>query len=211
MYLSWLGLNCFKIQTKDSVIITDPFQDQTGLKMPRLQAELVLVTEPENSQFNNIQRLSGEPFIITGPGEYEIKQIFIRGLADQLNGQPLQPGFKTLYFFEIEKIAFGHLGAIDHLLTDTQLEIFEDVDVLLVPIGGNPSLTAEKAAEVISQIEPRIVIPMYYKTPGLKVNLQPLQKFLTVMGIKTPEESSRLKLTRNELPQDETRTIILKP
>jgi len=199
MYISWLGLNCFKIQSQNIVLITDPFDPKTGLKLPRLQADIVTVSQKDSPEFNNMAKISGESFLITGPGEYERK----------LNGQPLQPDFSTLYYFEVEDIGIGHLGSINHPLTNEQLEVFEGTDILLVPIGGKPALTAEKAAEVISQIEPRIVIPMYYKIPGLKIPLNPLDKFLQVMGIKSPEILPKYKIQKRDLPQEETEIIIL--
>lgn len=211
MYISWLGLTCFKIQTSTCTVITDPFSNATGLKMPKFQADIVIVGQPNEPKTSNIERVGGDPYVITGPGEYENKQVFIKGQADQVNGQPIQPNFNTLYYIEADNVAIGFLGAIDHPLSNTQLEVMEEVDVLLVPVGGKPALTAEKAAEVISQIEPRIVIPMFYKTSGLKMNLQPLNQFLHTMGIKTPEELPKLKLIERELPQDETKIIILKP
>jgi len=179
MYISWLGLNCFKIQSQNIVLITDPFDPKTGLKLPRLQADIVTVSQKDSPEFN------------------------------KLNGQPLQPDFSTLYYFEVEDIGIGHLGSINHPLTNEQLEVFEGTDILLVPIGGKPALTAEKAAEVISQIEPRIVIPMYYKIPGLKIPLNPLDKFLQVMGIKSPEILPKYKIQKRDLPQEETEIIIL--
>ncbi len=211
MYISWLGLNCFKIQTGTGALIIDPYGSKTGLKLPRLQADIVLTTQKNDYQFNNIEVVGGNPYIIDGPGEYELKKISIRGEIAQVNGQPIDKNFQTIYYIEAEDIAIGHLGAINHPLANKQLETFEAVDVLLVPVGGGQALTPEKAAEVISQLEPRIVIPMYYKTSGLKNNIGTLNKFLAHMGIKDPEELPKLKLQRKDLPQEETETIVLKP
>ncbi len=211
MYISWLGLSCFKIQTSNCTIITDPISSASGIKMPKLQADVVVISQPNEPKTSDTGRVSGDPYIISGPGEYEVKMVSIKGATDQVNGQPIQPNFGTLYYMEADNIGIGFLGSVDHPLANVQLEIMEEVDVLLVPVGGQPVLTPEKAAEVISQIEPRIVIPMYYKTPGLKLNLQPLNKFLHTMGIKDPEELPKLKVNERELPQDETKTIVLKP
>ncbi|MBU0707763.1 MBL fold metallo-hydrolase [Patescibacteria group bacterium] len=211
MYITWLGLNCFKIQTNNAIILTDPYGVGTGLKMPRTQADIVTVSQNNDAQFNNVSKISGNPFVVVNPGEYERNQVFIHAKADQLNGRPIQSGFSVQCFFEAEKITLGHLGALSHALSDKQLEIFEGVDVLMLPIGGKPYLAAEEAAQVISQVEPRIVIPMYYKSPGLKTNLNSLNKFLATMGIKSSEELDKLKILKRDLPQDETKIIILKP
>lgn len=211
MYISWHGLTCFKIQTQDCTLITDPYSPNLGLKPFRAQAEIVTVSQPNNPERNQTSAIMGTPYLITGPGEYELKRIFIHGLADQIPNQPLKSDTLTFYYFEVEGIQIAHLGTINHPLTNEQLELFEDIDVLLIPVGGKPSLAPEKASEVVSQIEPRIVVPMYYRLPGLKTKLEPVDSFLKNMGVKSAEKLPKLKLSKRDLPQEETRTIILYP
>ena len=211
MYITWHGLTSFKIQTQDCTLITDPFGKETGLKPVRSQAEIVTIGQSKNPDGNYTSGISGNPYIITGPGEYELKRVFVHGLADQLAGQPLKPDFLTLYYFEVEGIQIAHLGTINHPLTNEQLETFEVIDVLLIPVGGKPALSPNNATENISKIQPPIVIPMYYRLPGFKPRLDTLNGFLQEMGIKSPEEMPKLKLVKRDLPQEETRTIILQP
>ncbi|MDP3964335.1 MAG: MBL fold metallo-hydrolase [bacterium] len=210
MYLQWLGLNCFKITTNDTTLITDPYDSSTGLNLPRLQANIVTVSNPDEAMVNNIEKIGGEPYIVSGPGEYEASQVFIRGVVDQVNGQPVQPGFSTQYYFEVDKISIAHLGLLNHQISTKALEVFEGVDVLLIPVGGISSLDPEKASAVISQIEPRVIIPMFYASSGLKLKLGNIDAFLKTMGAKDPETTDKLRLLKKDLPQEDTKIIVLK-
>jgi L-ascorbate metabolism protein UlaG (beta-lactamase superfamily) len=202
MYLTWLGLNSFKFQTSDCVLFTDPFGITSGLKFPRFQADIVTVSQPENPLTNNIEGVGGTPYRIISPGEYEAKKIYIHGIAD---------AGVTLFYYEVENISIAHIAALGHPLTGEQLEIFEDIDVLLVPVGNPKALEIEQATKLISQIEPRLVIPMFYKIPGMKTPAEPLQTFLKAMGGQTPEQLPKLKIIKRDLPQSETKIVVLTP
>ncbi|MFA6198029.1 MAG: MBL fold metallo-hydrolase [Patescibacteria group bacterium] len=202
MYLTWLGLNSFKIQTSDCTLFTDPYGIVSGLKFPRSQADVVTVSQPENPLANNLDGVSGTPYRIVSPGEYEVKKIFIRGIAD---------AGVTLFYFEVENVSIAHIAALKHPLTSEQLETFEDVDVLLVPAGNPKAVEVDQAVKLISQIEPRLVVPMFYKIPGLKSPAEPLQPFLKAMGGQTPESLPKLKLIKRDLPQSETKVVVLTP
>ncbi|MFA6027512.1 MAG: MBL fold metallo-hydrolase [Patescibacteria group bacterium] len=203
MHINWLGLSCFKIQTKGNTIITDPYGDKTGLTMPKQKADVVLLSDPKNDNVNNTKRLIGDNFLIDGPGEYELKEDYIYGLKA---GETDQTG-NFIFRIESEEISLGFLGVLNHSLTDAQLETMEGVDVLFLPVS---SLTSERRTKIISQIEPRIVIPMYHHIPKLKLKLENVEKFAKEMGIKNIEAQDKLILKKKDLPQEETKVIFLK-
>jgi len=221
MYLQWFGQSFFKITAKNSlgqdvVLAIDPFNKNYGLKTPnKFGADIALITH-DHEDHNNLELIKGteispEPFIITGPGEYEVKGIMIYGVPsfhDNENGA--SRGENTIYILEIENIWLAHLGDLGQKqLTEKQLEHLEGVDILLVPVGGTYTIDAKTAGQIISEIEPRVIIPMHYKIPGLNLNLDGVEKFIKEMGLK-PEETDKLRLTKKDLPSEETKLVILK-
>lgn len=204
MTINWLGMSCFKIQTKEATLIIDPFDDKCGLKMPKAKVEIVLSSDPNNYTSNNIGRLMGEPLVINHPGEYEKSEIFVSAMTagdeDQTD--------KSIFFLEIEGVTLSHLGSINHSLSTKQLEIMEGVDILMLPVS---SLSSDKIAKIISQIEPRIILPMNYKISGVKEKLETLDKFIKEIGAKPEAAEEKLKITKKDLPEEETKIIILNP
>ncbi|EKD79527.1 MAG: Zn-dependent hydrolase of the beta-lactamase fold-like protein [uncultured bacterium] len=198
MQIQWTGLASFRIQTSHAVIVTDPFSDTTGLTMPKLKADLVLVSDEKNTICNNTKRLSGEGKNITGPGEYEIKNTFVYGV----------PAVNTLYLIEDDNISIAFLGALDSGLTNDQLEKLEGADILLLPVG---TLSKEQRAVVISQLEPRVIIPYLFKQPKVKQNLEPVETFLKEMGVKKVEPIEKYVVKDKDLPQEDTQIILLSP
>jgi L-ascorbate metabolism protein UlaG (beta-lactamase superfamily) len=186
------------------MVLIDPFDASTGLKIPRQNADLVLTTSnrPEHGAFESV---NGDPFVIQGPGEYEAKGVFVWGHAID-HGTP--PRRTTLYVLESEGLTLAHLGDLSVVLTEGQLDRLEGVDILCLPVGGHDVLDAKKAAALLSEIEPRIVIPMYYHQAGLKKDLDPVSKFAKELGL-TPETVEKLKITKKDLPQEETKLVIL--
>lgn len=220
MLIQWLGQSCFKIQVKtadkNTNIITDPYSDDYGLKLPRLSADILTVSHDHNDH-SNIKPIKGtefhsQPFLINGPGEYEISDVFIYGIPsfhDNKKGQ--ERGDNIIYIITAEQINIAHLGDIGEFeLSDRQLELMNNIDILLIPVGGKYTIDSEKAVSIISQVEPRIVIPMHYKIPGLKLDIDTADKFIKAMGGKA-ETIDKLKISKKDLPQEETKLIILTP
>jgi len=212
MYITWLGQSCFKLQDKigpDGVtLITDPFGSDVGLKVPHYEADIVTVSHGHHDH-NNTDAIRGKPFIINTAGEYEIKGMFIEGVEsahDEKNGA--ERGENIIYRIEIEDISITHLGDLGHVLDTKQLEKLEGTDILIIPVGGKYTINAAKAVEVISQIEPRIVIPMHYKVPGLKADIDGVEKFIKELGIK-PRNEEKLKISKKDLPQDDMELVVL--
>ena len=206
--ITWLGHAMFRLRGKDATIITDPFDRTLGLELPRPKADIVTISH-DHPHHNAVATLKGEPHVLRGPGEYEIKGIFITGIstfADNKKGA--ERGRNTAYLIELDDLIICHLGSLGHVLTTKQVEALSDVHVLLVPVGGQTTLDAAKAAEVIAQIEPRIVIPMHFRTGAEQVEGEDtLEKFAREMGLKewTPQE--RLAVRASDLP--ETTSVVV--
>lgn len=204
MTIFWHGQGAFKIVDKEVVVAIDP-HDKTGLKMPKFQASVLLVTDTKDEYINS-DALRGDSFVIDGDGEYEVKNVFVYGIpATKKDDEKF-----TIYLMEVEGIKIAHLGMISQdTLTDEQMEILEGVDILLVPVGGGNTLNATKAVKIISQIQPRIVIPMYYKVPSLSLKLDGLEAFLKEYGVTKPEPMDKFKISKKDLPQEETKVVVL--
>lgn len=213
MIITWLGHSCFKLQDKvgtDGVtVITDPYDKETGLKMPSIEADIVTVSH-DHHDHNNVEALRGKPFVIDCAGEYDFKGVLVEGIDsyhDEEEGK--LRGGNIIYRIEVEDISIVHLGDLGHTLTNEQLEKLVGTDVLLIPVGGKFTLDAKKAVEVISQIEPRIVIPMHYQTEGLAVEgLDSIEKFIKELGIE-PSHEEKLKIIKKDLPQEDMELVIL--
>ena len=200
MDVNWLGHSCFRLRGKQAAIVTDPFPPDVGYTLGKLTAEIVTISHQHQSHSYH-EGIGGDPKVITGPGEYEIKGVLIIGIAtlhDAEEGK--SKGKNTVYLIEIDGITVCHLGDLGHVLTAEQVEAIDDVDVLLLPVGGRSTLNAATAAEVIRQIEPKIVIPMHYQTPVLKRELESVDSFLKEMGIERPPSQPKLSLNPSSLP-----------
>jgi len=209
MIITWLGHSCFKIQDKLTpegvTVVTDPFDKSVGLKVPRFEANIVTISH-DHSDHNNVSAIKGNPFIIRGAGEYEVDKVFIEGVEAYHSEDKKEKNI--IYRIDIDEMSVTHLGDLGHTLDAKQLEQLEGTDILLIPVGENFTIGAKKAVEVVSQIEPRIVIPMHYKIPGLTVKLEDAQKFIKELGIK-PTHEEKLKISKRDLPTEEMELVVL--
>ena len=226
MTITWFGHSCFRIearstnsgQAKEEVsILIDPFSKEIGLKPPKIKDDIVLVTHHHDDHDNigealqqNSGQASPEVFIIDGPGEYEKRGVSIRGIQsfhDKSGGK--ERGFNTIYVIKSEDMAICHLGDFgQENFEEHQLEDIGDIDILMIPIGGTYTIDYKEAVKVISQIEPKIVVPMHYKIKDLKLDIDGPDKFLKEIGL-TPEKSDKLKISKKLLPVEETKLILL--
>jgi L-ascorbate metabolism protein UlaG (beta-lactamase superfamily) len=207
MEISWLGHSCFQLRGKNVTLITDPFSPQLGHSLGKISAPIVTISH-NHPGHNFAGGVDGDPRIVRGPGEYEISDVLITGVAsyhDNKHGQEL--GRNTIYIIHMDDLIICHLGDLGHILQEEQLEEVADADMLLVPIGGQHTINAAQAAEVISQVEPHIVIPMHYSPPIGDVP-NPLDKFCREMGIEAINPQPKLSITRSALPA-ETQVVIL--
>ena len=200
MDINWLGHSCFRIKGKQAVIITDPYPPDSGYSPGKLTADIVTVSHQHPSH-SYVQGVSGEPKLVIRPGEYEISGVLIIGIPtfhDAEGGG--KRGKNTVYLMEVDGITVCHLGDLGHVLTAEQIEEIDDVDMLLLPVGGVSTIDAPMAAEVIRQLEPKVVVPMHYKTPALTRELGSVEKFLKEMGVEGVNSQPKLSLTPSSLP-----------
>lgn len=200
MVISWLGDAGIRIQTKETVVLIDPPAASTGLKPTKQAATIVALTQAEDTDAKSV---TGDPLLIKTPGEYERQGIFIYGI--QLPNDPDRTHFRV----EAEELSLGHLGGLKEKLENGQLAAFEGVDILFVPVGGKSVYTADEAATLISQIEPRIVIPIQHKSTGNTAGYSDVSAFLKEMGSKSSEAVDKLKIVKKDLPADETQVVVL--
>jgi len=213
MNIVWHGQSCFQITSAQSKngqvnVVIDPFDESLGLRSPKLEADILLMTR-KNYEHSGARNVSGSPFVIDGPGEYETKEVFIEGLPVS---SEKEKSLNTIYTIEAEDIRICHLGALNQKeLTDAQIEKIDEVDILMIPIGGADAISAKEAIKIMSQIEPKITIPMYYQIPKLRLKLEGLDKFLKAMGIKKVEPLQKLSIKKKNIASDEAKIIILNP
>ncbi len=207
MELTWYGLSCFRLtERKHASIVTDPYAPALGIELPNLKADVITVSHDARGH-NYIKGVSGYQHVLNGPGEYEIGSVFITGIATNHDNNGLN---NVLYMFDFGGITIAHLGDMQKVPTQTQIEALEEINVLLVPVGGGKSLNAAQAAELVSMLEPNIIIPMHYQIPGLKLELDAVDRFLKEMGVTDPKEEASLKISSTGLPE-ETEIVILTP
>ena len=211
MIITWYGQSCFKLQDSKQTVLIDPYSPRkAGLRGPNLKAAIMLLTDPEDEKKvkpacpAGRSKLKKECFLISGPGEYEMKNIFVYGLPFLSKKKQM-----TIYHLEIRGISFGILGEIDNLLNNEQLESLDGIEVLFVPVGGKNMINGQQAIEIINSLEPKLVVPSCYKVSGLKYNLSTIDKFLKETGIKDVEKLNKLSLHKRHLPQKETKIIVL--
>ena len=208
MNIEWRGEGCFEIATTGghfSLITELPGRD-SGLNAPRTKTDMQLSIwgDLEDTLFSQEEN---SRFVIAGPGEYELKDVFVSGV--KLNSE--ETSIKTAYLIKLEDISVGYLGEISKKeITPEIIGFFEGVDILLLPIGGNGMLDAEAAAELVNQIEPKIVIPMYYKISGLKRKADTLEQFLKEIGI-TAKPEEKLLIKKKDLNFEDTKIVPLMP
>lgn len=211
MEITWYGHSCFRLTERSmATVVTDPFDSAVvGYEALKLRADIVTVSHdaPGHNFTNTVKGTSHE---IAGAGEYEIGGVFITGVqTDGNTKKATETPRNTLYVFDYDGLNIAHLGDLRQLPTQAEVEALGTVHVALVPVGGGGGLNAAKAAEVISMIEPNIVIPMHYAHPAAaKLGLDPLAKFLKEMGLTGHDTVPSIKITRSSLPE-ETKVVVL--
>jgi L-ascorbate metabolism protein UlaG (beta-lactamase superfamily) len=211
MDVTWYGHACFRLRGRRTTVVTDPYPPSLGAKLPRLDAQLVTISHPsENHSFAG--GLPDDAYVVAGPGEYEVAEVQVQGL-DTLQGTPDggPPRHNTIYVIEIDDVRVCHLGDLGRIPDERLEERIGDVDLLLLPVGGGTALDATNAAEVVRQIEPRYVVPMHYALPRLKVQLDPLDRFVQEMGITVVEPQPKVTVQSTSSAESEIKVVILEP
>ena len=210
MEITWYGHSCFRLTERGmATVVTDPFDSESvGYEPLKLKADIV-TSSHDAPGHNFLNAVKGTSHTITGPGELEIGGVFITGVQTDATGKKISDlPRNTLYVFDYMGITVAHLGDLRSVPTQAEIEALGTVHVALVPVGGGTGLNAAKAAEVVSLLEPNIVIPMHYYTPAAKVPLDKLDKFMKEMGLHEAETMPTLKVSKSALPE-ETKVIVL--
>lgn len=201
MDLTWLGHACFRLRGRDVTVVTDPPDPRSGHAIPKTAAEVVTMSH-EHPGHGSLRSIGGDPVVLRSPGEYEVRETLITGLAsfhDEQQGQ--LRGRNTVFVVRLDGVAVCHLGDLGHAIDAADLDALGDVDVLLVPISGaDVNLTAAKAADVVHQFEPKVVVPMSFEPDGKTSDVY--RRFLQEMGVKDVTPLPKLSLTRSNLPAE---------
>jgi L-ascorbate metabolism protein UlaG (beta-lactamase superfamily) len=206
--ITLLGHNCLRLRGRDAAVLTDPFVPAEGSL--RTSADMVTFSNSKESD-GRLVAIDGTPRAVCGPGEYEIKGVFITGVSTYRDAQSgKERGRNTVYVIELEDLRVCHLGELGHVLSSDQLEEIGTVDVLCVPVRGAPGISPAQAAEVISQLEPSIILPMDWTGPDDSQVTATFDKFCHEMGIKEPEPQPRLNVSKSSLPA-EAQVVVLEP
>jgi L-ascorbate metabolism protein UlaG (beta-lactamase superfamily) len=202
MYIQYYGLGCFRLTTTTLNILVDPIDSKTGLSAPRGGSDIVLLTDPLSSQKR--EGLSGH--VVDRPGEMDIGECSIVGL-------PSADGdvFRTVYWVDVGGVKLVLSGGIKEWKVDSDdFAALGDIDVLFVPVGGHGVMDTAGAVKVARDIEAKIIIPTHFALPGLKTDLDPVDKFLKEMAFKG-EPTDKLKVTTKDLPVEGSQVAYLTP
>ena len=203
MEITWYGHSCFRITERNQpTVVTDPYSSSIGLPDLKLKGSIVTVSHDADGH-NNIKTVTNHDYVLSGSGEYEIGGVFINGIAlHDVDAEQNRAISNVGYLIEFgNRLTVLHLGDLNHIPNQSTLEKMGEVDVALIPVGGGGGLTGTLAAEVVTLIEPHYVVPMHYAIPGLATELEPVDKFLTAMGISNVQVEDTLKVGKSDLPE----------
>lgn len=218
MDITWFGQACFKIKGKSATVLLDPYDPEfVGLKLPRdLSSDIVLVSHPHkdhnNSEVVEKSPTGTAPMIFDKPGEYEVRGVVITGISSfHDNSQGQERGLNIIFHLFFDGLDIVHLGDLGQSkLTEEQVAQLGEPDILLVPMGSVYTIDAEAASDIVSQLEPKIIIPMHYKIEGLKFELDPVEKFLKEMGAENVVPQQKLSITKEKLPEEPQVVVLSK-
>lgn len=206
--LVWFGLAAFRLRGREASVVTDPYTRASGLVPPRTTADVVTFSRPPAPALAEVG-VTGSPQVVAGPGEYEIKGVFIQGIRMRRSERGAEGRqHTTIYLIELDDVVVCHLGELDRVPSAEEVEALGKVDVLLVPVGGGGALNAVQATEVISLIEPRLVVPMRYRLDGVPLPLESLDRFRREMGLDQMRVEAKLTITPSNLG-DEPQVVAL--
>jgi L-ascorbate metabolism protein UlaG (beta-lactamase superfamily) len=209
MEIYWLGHGCFRIRGREATVVTDPCPPTTGYKIGKVAADLVTISHSDDES-NYRQAITGEPKFITGPGEYEISGVLITAVRTNPPDKTDRKNNNVAFVMDIDDVRVCHLGNIKQVPSGDDVEILSAADILLIPVGGRGALDSTAAAETVSRLEPKIVIPMRYRTETATGELETVDKFLKEMGVEAKSPEARLNATKSNLPAHTT-IVVLEP
>lgn len=209
MEINWYGLSCFRIREGGATIVCDPYDKSIGSYLNRPRADIVTISHDQKGH-NAIKQVTGEPRVLSGPGEYETNSVFVTGMVTK-HGKKKDESDRErniAYFFEVGDFTVGHLGDIGQMPKQAQFEDVQisEVDILIVPIGGGDTFDPTQAVDIVGMLEPKIVIPMHYQQEGMGAkwigDLESVDRFISELGVPAPEAQSTLKISKSGLPEE---------
>ncbi len=201
MDITWLGHSCFRLHDADMTVVTDPYPASVGLRVDNRPAEIVTVSNPHPNH-NNAGSIEGGPKVFSNPGEYEYNGVTARGVMTPLAEGQDREERNVAFTIEIGNINICHLGDLSMSLTTRMVDDLKPVDVVLVPTGGHCTLDMDQVYQTLQDLDAKIVIPMHYKTDGIKVEVDPIDNFVRRMGIDDVQPQPRLVVTNANLGTD---------
>lgn len=210
MEISWFGQSCFKIKGKNASVIVDPFDpDYTGLKLPKDMSSDVVLISHDHKDHN----FTSNSMVFDKPGEYEVGGAVITGVSSfHDNSEGSERGLNNIFHLFFDGLDIVHLGDLGQAkLTEEQIAEIGQTDILMIPVGGVYTLNAEMASDIVSQLEPKIIIPMHYKTEGLKFELDGVDKFLKEMGAEGAVPQPKLSVSKDKLPEEPQVVLLARP
>ncbi len=209
MDIYWYGHSCFKLKGKNATVILDPFDpDFTGLKLPKdLSADVVLTSHDhkDHNFVSAVTKVDGSlPPVFSRPGEYEVSGAVITGINSfHDNADGAEKGKNTIFHLLFDNLDIVHLGDLGQSkLTEEQVAEIGQTDILLIPVGSIYTIDVKSASEIISQLEPKIIIPMHFQIEGLKFELEGVENFLKEMGAENVVPQPKLSITKEKLPEE---------
>jgi L-ascorbate metabolism protein UlaG (beta-lactamase superfamily) len=212
MKIKYLGHSSFLIKGKGDYgenvsVVTDPFNPKSvGLKFSKQDADIVTTSHEGHGDHDNYEGVKEPFFLINTPGEFEVKGLRITGIKsyhDDKEGEIR--GMNVIYTYDFQEARIAHLGDLGHLLDSSQQEALDSIDILMIPVGGIYTIDPKKAIEIIELIEPKIIIPMHYKTENHIMSfddLKTLEEFLKEYGSDAqPQDELSIK-DKSELSED---------
>ncbi|HVP05177.1 MAG TPA: MBL fold metallo-hydrolase [Dehalococcoidia bacterium] len=208
MEIVWLGHSCFRIRGREATVVCDPCPPSTGYQYGKPTADIITISH-NHPDHNYVKGIAGGPTVIVNAGEYEIHGAFITGIATYHDNQKGEEHGRNLAFvIEMEDIKVCHLGDLGHTPNAEQVEDMVGSDVVLIPVGGKNTIDGAKAAEIVSLLEAKLVVPMHYKTDVHDGGLETAERFLKEMQATAVQPQPKLQITRSSVPS-ETQVVLL--
>ncbi len=211
MQIYWQGYSSIRIETKQGeescMLMTDPYQNEAAMRLPRVAEPEILLLSNQDQKLFNVEGVAGKPFIVSEPGEYEVGGVFVYGVQDPLADEGKKR--PILFRIEAEDMVVAFLGNLKRPLTNDEIDGLGNVDILILPVGGGDVFDAKTATKVMSQIEPRIVVPVHYQIPGIKTDLGTVDQFCNALGVCKRENVNKLKITKKDLPAEDVMVMVV--
>lgn len=210
MHISWHGHFSVKITTPKLSLVINPYSPTIGLTPFRAKADIVALTNPANESMSNLKSIQSDYLLLDRPGEYSFHDTAIYGTGWHSNNKPLE---QIIYRFYIDDLTLLYLGSLDRELSQSELQEIEqsNIDILFVPIGSSTTINASQAIDIITTIEPNIVIPINYSLPKLKPEVASIKEFAKEMGVSPNSTTKKLSISANKIDSDNINTVILSP